>query len=140
MTPTTQAAAPSAVAARQSKVVLLCDDDQSLVGIMKHLLARKGLSVATAADGDEALHVIRERKPHLLLLDLAMPRRDGLAVLRALREDGGWAPYTLVLSGQENKDIRQQATELGAGEVWKKPFNAGALLARIEELIDQGLV
>jgi two-component system alkaline phosphatase synthesis response regulator PhoP len=136
--PPPQAVSPTAEAPRQSKIVLLCDDDQTLVGIMNHLLKRKGFAVATAADGEEALEVIRDQKPHLLLLDLAMPRRDGLGVLRALQEESGRPPYVIVLSGQENREIRQQATELGAREVWKKPFNAATLLGRIETLLAQG--
>ena len=83
---------------------------------------------------------MRATSPDLLLLDLAMPGTDGLAVLDAMRKLESKRPYTIVISGQEGKGSREKATELGAQEVWRKPFNAADLIGRIGALIEQGAI
>lgn len=122
------------------KMIVICDDNAALVVLMQHLLRKKGFSVMTAGDGSEGLEMIRTAVPDLLLLDLAMPGTDGLAVLETMQNITGKRPYTIVISGQEGKETRARATALGAKEVWKKPFNAAELIGRIEGLIAQGAI
>jgi DNA-binding response OmpR family regulator len=122
------------------KMIVICDDNAALAVLMQHLLRKEGFSVQTAGDGGEGLDLIRANSPDLLLLDLAMPGTDGLAVLEAMRGLEGKRPYTIVISGQENKEARERATALGSEEVWKKPFNAAELIGRIEALISQGTI
>jgi len=122
------------------KMIVVCDDNAALAVLMQHLLRKKGFSVQTAGDGSEGLKLVRATAPDLLLLDLAMPGTDGLAVLEAMRGLAGKRPYTIVITGQEGKDLRERATELGAAEVWKKPFNSAVLIGRIEGLIAEGAI
>lgn len=124
----------------RKRMIVICDDNAALAALMQHLLRKQGFSVLTAGDGGEGLELLRATAPDLLLLDLAMPGTDGLAVLDAMRGLEGKRPYTIVISGQEGKDARARATELGAKEVWKKPFNAADLIARIGALIAQGAI
>lgn len=100
-------------AAPPARKAVVCDDHLSLAQIIRHLLRRKGYSVRLACDGGEGLDALREEKPDLLLLDLGMPRVDGLAVLEQLPRLEK-RPYTIVLSGRESREAREQATALGA--------------------------
>lgn len=124
----------------RKRMIVVCDDNAALAALMQHLLRKKGFSVMTAGDGGEGLDLVRATSPDLLLLDLAMPGTDGLAVLDEMRRLEGKRPYTIVVSGQEGKDSLSRATALGAKEVWRKPFNAADLIARIGELIEQGTI
>jgi DNA-binding response OmpR family regulator len=123
----------------QRKKVLICDDNAHLAMIIKHLLTKRGFSVTTAEDGNEGLSLVRSTQPDLLLLDLHMAERDGISVLEALKAAAN-RPYTIVVSAQQGREKREQATTLGANEIWKKPFNASELLSRIEALVEQGVI
>ena len=122
------------------KMIVICDDNAALASLMQHLLRKQGFSVHTAGDGDAGLELVRSSAPDLLLLDLAMPGTDGLVMLEKLQELKSKRPYTIVISGQEGKEKRERAAALGSHEVWKKPFNAAELIARIEALIAQGKI
>lgn len=124
----------------RKKMIVICDDNAALAALMQHLLKKKGFSVVTAGDGREGLDMVRAAAPDLLLLDLAMPGMDGLGVLEALKGVEGRKPYTIVITGQESKDARERASALGSNEVWRKPFNAGELIVRIDALIAQGAI
>ena len=122
------------------KTALICDDDAALGALLKHVLSKHGFEVRTASDGQEGLELLAEARPDLLLLDLAMPHRDGLAVLEALKTFEGKRPYTVVVSSHEAGPKLEKASELGAQEVWKKPFNAAELIKRVEKLMEDGLI
>ena len=122
------------------KMIVICDDNVALTALMQHLLKKKGFSVLTAEDGREGLDLIRSAVPDLLLLDLAMPGMDGLGVLKELGTITSKRPYTIVITGQEAKDARERTASLGSNEIWRKPFNAGELIVRIEALIAQGVI
>jgi DNA-binding response OmpR family regulator len=127
-------------ATAKKRMIVICDDNAALAALMQHLLRKHGFSVMTAGDGSEGLELVRATAPDLLLLDLAMPGTDGLAVLEQMGALQGKRPYTIVISGQEGKESFSRATGLGAKEVWKKPFNAADLIARIGVLIAQGAI
>lgn len=122
------------------RMIVICDDNAALAALMQHLLRKQGFTVMTAGDGGEGLELVRATSPDLLLLDLAMPGTDGLAVLAEMARIESKRPYTIVISGQEGKDSREKATALGAKEVWRKPFNAADLIGRIGALIAQGAI
>lgn len=122
------------------KTIIICDDNDPLAAVMKQVLFKHGYEVMTAGDGLEGLDLVRAAKPDLLLLDLEMPELDGLGVLSFLKKMEGKRPYVVVVSAHEGAEKRRQAMELGAGEVWTKPFNSSELVARIGTLIDKGLV
>ncbi len=124
----------------KQKMIVVCEDNANMAWIMSHLLSTKGFKVMTAGDGSEGLELVRVMAPDLLLLDMAMPGTDGLAVLETLKSLPGKRPYTIVVSGQEGKEAVTRATELGAREVWKKPINAAELIAHIEKLVAEGAI
>lgn len=129
----------SKITQTRKKTVVICDDQAALLTIFKHLLSSKGFDVQTAGDGDEGLDLVRSYSPDLLVLDLGMPAADGFAVLESLKGLNK-PPYTIVVTGYEDDERRERASKLGAREVWKKPFNAGELMTRIDALLAQGLI
>lgn len=122
------------------KLIVVCDDNAPLAVLIQQLLNKKGFTVMTANDGHEGLDLLKSSRPDVLLLDLEMPRMDGLDLLKGMQAFEGKRPYTLVLTAQRSTEKRAQASALGAQEVWSKPFNAAELLGRLDALIAQGAI
>jgi DNA-binding response OmpR family regulator len=94
---------------------------------------RYGYHVRTADGGETALEVLSKEKIHLVLLDLMLPRLDGFAVLKELRERRkGTMPYIIVVSAGASERDRNKVLDLGANEYMPKPFHLMRLLERIQ--------
>jgi two-component system cell cycle sensor histidine kinase PleC len=99
---------------------------------VKRILAREGVTVDSAADGESGIALFRERQPHVVLLDLGMPGLDGFAVLERLREEAEEACASiLVLTGNNDPTKRISALRLGARDFIAKPYNPPELVARV---------
>ena len=112
--------------------ILIADDDPQLLRALRITLTAKGYEIITAADGEEAISRAADERPDVLLLDLGMPRFDGLDVIHAIR---GWsdAPI-LVVSGRTGAGDKVEALDAGADDYVTKPFLVEELLARIRAL------
>lgn len=117
--------------------VLVVDDEADLAAILANRLRRAGYEVTLAADGLVALELIGRDRPDLVLLDVRMPRLDGIETLRRLRQDGDTArlPAIVMTANAEDSD-RARALEAGADACLAKPFETAEMLARIRELLD----
>lgn len=118
--------------------VLVVDDNEANVQLLEALLTRSGLRhVATARDGDEALRMVRDFQPDLILLDLRMPKLDGYTVLERLRslEDAEYLPI-LVLTADLTRDAVHRALDLGARDFLTKPFDATEVVLRVRNLLE----
>ena len=118
--------------------VIIADDEPHIGRIVQMKLEQGPFTVTLTYDGEEALSVIREaERVDLLLLDLMMPRKSGLDVLRALREDERFKslPIVILTAGGVAQDQRA-AIELGATEVLTKPFSPKKLYALVARLTD----
>src|SRR5580700_8554595 len=95
------------------KRVLIADDEPTILNALRQLVSAWGYEVATAKDGQLALEAVQTFKPHILLLDLTMPRKNGLTLLKELRDRNLQVP-TLVVSGAGDISNAVQAVKLGA--------------------------
>lgn len=114
-------------------LALLVEDDERLARFTSEFLERHGISVTRVADGDAALRAARTRTYDIVILDLMLPRRDGLDVCRELRTRS--AVPILVVTARTDEADRIIGLELGADDYLGKPFSARELLARVRALV-----
>ena len=113
--------------------VLICDDEPSLRELIRVSLDG-AYSFAEADDGEMSLEIARRLKPDVVILDMMMPRRNGLDVLRELRRDEGLAATAvIVLTAQPA--MRDEALRHGADVVMVKPFEPHQITAAVEEVL-----
>lgn len=112
--------------------ILIADDDPQFLRALRITLGARGYEVLLARDGQHALEMAIDHKPDIILLDLGMPRLDGVKVIEAVR---GWssAPI-LVISGRSGSAEKVEALDAGADDYVTKPFSMDELLARIRVL------
>ncbi|HYH09615.1 MAG TPA: response regulator transcription factor [Thermoanaerobaculia bacterium] len=113
--------------------ILLVEDDPKTRSTVALYLQREGYDVATAEDGVTALELARERDPHLVVLDLMLPRMDGLEVCRALRESGH--PAIIMVTARSTEDDKLTGLDLGADDYVTKPFSPRELMARVRAVL-----
>src|SRR6516165_3644613 len=117
--------------------VLVVDDDPPILRMLERTLTAEGYAVETAADGGSALAAVERSVPDLLVLDVAMPGLDGLAVCRRLRRAGLALPI-LLLTARDAVPDRVAGLDAGADDYLVKPFASEELLARARALLRRG--
>jgi two-component system alkaline phosphatase synthesis response regulator PhoP len=115
------------------KTVLVVDDEQPIVQIAKDYLEHAGFAVMTAHDGAGALDLVRARRPDLVVLDLGLPRLDGIEVARQLRRESA-IPIVMLTARVEESD-RLLGLEIGADDYITKPFSPRELVARVKTVL-----
>lgn len=124
---------------KEPPLLLVADDDDLLRTIVEHKLSSRGWRVLVAADGIEALRLVRERSPQVVVLDAMMPGPDGFEVLRRLKEDPATAGIPVImLTSRKLEDDIVRALELGASDYLVKPFIPGELALRVQRLARGG--
>ena len=113
--------------------VLVVDDDPNVVELARLYLEREGYRVLTALDGIDGLGAAREERPNLVVIDVMLPRLNGLDVCRALREESQ-VPIIMLTAMVEEKD-RLTGLELGADDYITKPFSPRELAARVRTVL-----
>lgn len=111
--------------------LLVVDDDPSILSTIAEILASENYLVETARNGLEALQVVEQRRPWLVLLDMRMPILDGWGFVRALTERQISLPVVVMTAAQ---DARAWAAEVGATGYLAKPFDLNELLDAVERL------
>ncbi|OIJ34525.1 MULTISPECIES: response regulator [unclassified Microbacterium] len=112
--------------------LLIADDDPQMVRALRITLAAHGYEVVVAADGAAAIAAAAQTHPDLIMLDLGMPRLDGIEVIQALR---GWTNVPIiVVSGRTGSADKVEALDAGADDFVTKPFQVDELLARLRAL------
>lgn len=119
--------------------ILVVDDEENIVELIRYNLEREGYAVITAGDGDTALKLAKGEQPDLIVLDIMLPGQDGLSVCRALQHDPAtkWIPIVMVSARGEEVD-RILGLEMGADDYITKPFSPRELLARIKARLRRG--
>jgi two-component system alkaline phosphatase synthesis response regulator PhoP len=118
------------------RTVLLADDDPGLRRLVGATLGSEHFHLLSASDGEETLEIAREMRPSLILLDINMPRKNGLEVCRLLKADPATSAIKIVMltaSGSEND--RTRAFEADADDYFVKPFSPIALLDKVYALL-----
>jgi len=112
------------------ETILVVEDEPSVARGLEYGLKAEGFSVLVAPNGKRALEIVREGRPHLVLLDIRLPDMSGFDVCRALREEGRALPILMVTARDEEVD-KVLGLELGADDYIVKPFSLRELLSRV---------
>lgn len=114
--------------------VLVVDDDPEIVTFLATLLELEGIESQVATSATAALGILQHALPNLVLLDIAMPDRDGLDLCRALKKDPRTREVPVfVVSARPGRDVVERALAAGAEEFIRKPFENTELIARIRD-------
>lgn len=119
--------------------ILVVDDEQAVRDSLRRSLSFNGYNVVLAEDGIQALEMIDKEQPALVILDVMMPRMDGLEVCRHLRSEGDDRPI-LILTARDNVSDRVGGLDAGADDYLAKPFALEELLARVRSLVRRSAV
>jgi DNA-binding response OmpR family regulator len=117
--------------------ILVVEDEKKVATALKEGLEAEGYEVATAGDGDEGLELVSRERFDLVLLDLALPRRDGIDVLASLRKRNSMTSV-FILTARDAVADRVLGLDAGADDYLVKPFTFPELLARIRALLRRG--
>jgi DNA-binding response OmpR family regulator len=121
----------------KDKLVLLVDDDESLLDLMEHVVKKEGFRTDRAVDGVEALRKVEALKPDLLLLDFMLPGMGGYEVLRELQAQGNGGIPIIVITGRhmDRKNVSLVRIEPNVKEFMEKPLRPAFLSATIHNIL-----
>ncbi len=121
-----------------SQDILVVDDEPSVVEVVSLYLRREGFSVRSASDGEQALAAINSQLPTLIILDLMLPKIDGMEIMRQLRQRSTEVPIIMLTArGQETDRI--YGLERGADDYVVKPFSPAELVARVKAVLRRSM-
>ncbi len=102
--------------------ILVVDDEQEVCDMLKKFLTRREHTVYTALDGEEALSIVKEERPHIVLLDIRMPKMNGIECLKCIKEIDKEVGVIMITAVKE-EEIGKQALKLGAFDYITKPLS-----------------
>jgi len=117
-----------------SELILLVDDEPSIIQLARMYLERDGFRVVAVGDGEAALETAASQRPALIVLDIMLPKLDGLEVCRQLRAKDNPVPILMLTARDEDID-KILGLELGADDYLTKPFNPRELVARVKAIL-----
>jgi len=120
-----------------SDLILLVDDEPSIVQLAQMYLEREGFRVRSVSDGEAALDAISTHRPALIVLDVMLPKLDGFEVCKRLRQRDDPAAILMLTARDEDLD-KILGLELGADDYLTKPFNPRELVARVKAILRRG--
>jgi len=116
------------------KKILVVDDEQSIVTLLSYNLEKAGFQVAAAYDGEEAIAKVTSEQPALVILDLMLPKLDGVEVCKRLRQQQIMTPI-LMLTARDDEFDKVLGLELGADDYMTKPFSPREVVARVKAIL-----
>jgi len=114
--------------------VIIVDDDLKLLKMLQRTLTYENLDVLTAGNGQEALLLVKDHQPDLIIVDWMMPKMDGITFIQNLREDGNQT-MILMLTARDTIENRVEGLEAGADDYLVKPFAPAELVARVHAML-----
>jgi chemosensory pili system protein ChpA (sensor histidine kinase/response regulator) len=131
--PAPDAPAPVAEPAQRQTLALVVDDSITMRRVTQRLLERNGFRVVTAKDGVEAISVLQDHRPDIILLDVEMPRMDGYEFARHVRNDAGLARVPIIMvTSRVSEKHRARAIEIGVNDYLGKPYQERELLEAVQ--------
>lgn len=115
---------------KSQKTVLVVDDEKPIVDILVYNLKKEGYNTLEANDGEEAINIVLDKKPDLVLLDIMLPKMDGLSVCKKIRHN--YNIPIIMLSAKDEEIDKILGLELGADDYITKPFSVRELIARVK--------
>ena len=112
---------------------MVVEDDSTLLGVIKYNLVKEGYTTITASDGEQAIEAAKKERPDIIMLDVMLPKMDGLEVCRIIRRDMD-VPIIMLTARSEEID-KVVGLEIGAYDYMTKPFSVKELMARIKALL-----
>lgn len=122
-----------------SNRILVVDDESSIVTLLQYNLEKAGYIVETASDGQEGFNAVLEKKPDLIILDLMLPKMDGIEVCKALRLQKINTPI-IMLTAKDDEFDKVLGLELGADDYMTKPFSPREVTARVKAVLRRSYV
>jgi len=122
---------------REAPRILIADDEPTLRSLLKTNLRLEGFETLTASNGEEALRVIREETPDVVLLDVMMPVMDGWQVLEELSKSNHRHTKVILITAKASTEAQLQGWELGCDEYLTKPFDLDDMIDRISEVVQR---
>lgn len=119
--------------------ILVVDDEQSIVTLLKYNLQQAGFEVETTFDGEEGLEKVFTERPDLLVLDLMLPKMDGVEVCKSIRNEKNPIPI-LMLTAKDDEFDKVLGLELGADDYMTKPFSPREVVARVKAILRRTVV
>jgi len=122
-----------------SKKILIADDEPNIVTALEFLLQRNGYEMHIARNGEEALKLVEDCHPDLVLLDVMMPVRSGYDVCTRIRERADWRHIKIIMLSAKGRDAEiNKGLSIGADHYITKPFSTQELVAKINGLLEIG--
>ena len=119
----------------QGNKILVVDDEPNIVRSLTFVLNKGGYDVSFARDGEQAMTMIRDSKPNILILDVMMPNKSGYEVCNEIKSDPDLRDiHVVMLTAKGQDDDRETALSQGADEYISKPFSPIKILARVKEI------
>jgi len=123
---------------KQKRTILVVDDDKRVVDLLQISLSQNGYHVTTASTGEEALESVRRETPHLVILDLRLPKKNGYEVCAALKSSKDTAGIPIIMvSATAEVDARLQGLMHGADDYLTKPFSPKELLIKVRRIFER---
>lgn len=116
--------------------ILIVDDEKDIVDLISYNLEKEGFQTSKAYDGESALQTIKEQKPDLIILDLMLPKMNGLDVCRAVRRNPGTSGLPIIMLTAKSDEVdKVTGLEVGADDYVTKPFSVKELIARVRSVL-----
>ncbi|MDP5077591.1 MAG: response regulator [Nonlabens sp.] len=118
------------------KKILIVDDEPNIVMSLEFAFQKQGYEVFIARDGSEALNIIHQNVPDVIILDIMMPQVDGYETIKQVRGNSAFAKAKIIfLSAKSKPEDIEKGLALGADDYFTKPFSVKKLIAAVEQLI-----
>ncbi|MBD3220697.1 response regulator [bacterium] len=118
--------------------ILIVDDEAPVATLLEHTLRDEGYEVAVATDGMDAMNRVHAFRPDVVIMDIMMPRLDGVQTTRLLRRNRSFADTVIIaLSARTDQAVREAMNEAGADLYMRKPFTIARLVEHLRNLLDE---